>query len=190
VIMTKAEIQPLKTAYRLLNPGSVVLVSVGDGTRDNLFPVTWNTPVRQDPPMVAIASGKGHFSYPFIAELGEFGLNVMQASHVDAVLGCGSTSGREVEDKFARFGLTREKAGIIRPPLVGEAVASLECRVCQVVDMGSSAILVAQVVRALASTEHFREGQWRFDGGLELLHHLSGSRFCVSDREIKGRRPG
>ncbi|MBW2263040.1 MAG: flavin reductase family protein [Deltaproteobacteria bacterium] len=188
--MNKAEVKPLSSAYRLLNPGSVVLVSVGDGTRDNLFPVTWNTPVRQDPPMVAIVSGKRHFSYPLIVERGEFGLNVLQASLVDAVLGCGSTSGRDVEDKFARFGLTREKAGIIRPPLVEEAVASLECRVCQVVDLGSSAILVAQVVRALASTEHFREGQWRFDSGLELLHHLSGSRFCVTVSEITGRKPG
>jgi len=188
--MSKAEVKPLKNAYRLLNPGSVVLVSVGDGTRDNLFPVTWNTPVRQDPPMVAIVSGKRHFSYPMIVERGEFGLNVLQAPLVDAVLGCGSTSGRDVEDKFARFGLTRERSSIIRPPLVEEAVAGLECRVCQVVDLGSSAILVAQVLRALASTEHFREGQWRFDRGLELLHHLSGSRFCVTVREVTGRKPG
>ena len=188
--MNKAEVKPLGNAYRLLNPGSVVLVSVGDGKRDNLFPVTWNTPVRQDPPMAAIVSGKRHFSYPLIVETGEFGLNILQAPLVDAVLGCGKTSGRDVEDKFARFGLTREESSIIRPPLVEEAVAGLECRVCQVVDLGSSSILVAQVLRAVASTEHFREGQWRFDRGLELLHHLSGARFCVTVREVTGRKPG
>lgn len=181
--MEHAEI-PLPVAYRLLNPGCVLLVSAGDGQRDNLFALTWNTPVRKDPPMVAIVSGKRHFSYPLIASTGELGLNVPERALADAVLGCGSTSGRDVDDKFARFGLSRQPGKHIKAPLVGEAVAQLECRVSQVVDLGASALLVAQVVRAVAATEHFRDGQWRFDRGLELLHHLSGKRFGVSDRDV------
>jgi hypothetical protein len=56
------------------------------------------------------------------------------------------------------------------------------------VDLGPSALVVAQVVGAFACAEHFVDGQWTFAGGLELLHHLSGSRFCVSDREIRASR--
>jgi flavin reductase (DIM6/NTAB) family NADH-FMN oxidoreductase RutF len=107
---------------------------------------------------------------------------------VDEVLGCGSITGRTGVDKFERFGLSRQAATRIKPPLVEEALANLECRVCQVVDLGTSALLVAQVVAAVASTAHFEKGHWRFDDGLELLHHLSGSRFCVSDRVVVGRK--
>ena len=39
----------LAKAYRLINPGCVFLVSVGDGQRDNLFSVAWNMPLAKDP---------------------------------------------------------------------------------------------------------------------------------------------
>jgi len=184
--MKKTEVGT-SAAYGLLNPGSVVIVSVGDGEGDNLFSVTWNTPVRKDPSMVAILSGKRHFSYPFIERTGEFGINVPAASLVDAVLGCGTASGHDGIDKFDRFGLNRQKAEKIRAPLVKEAVANLECRVSQVVDMGASSLLVAQVVAARAVEDHYRDGKLVFDNGLELLHHLGGNRFCVSDRVVTGR---
>lgn len=181
--MDKAEVPPSE-AYRLVNPGCVTLVSVGDGERDNLFAVTWNMPVRKDPGMVAIVSGKAHHSYRFIASTGELALNVPDLAIADAVLGCGKTSGRDVPDKFERFGLTRERAARIRPPLVAEAVASLECRVCQVVDLGSSSLLVAQVLRAVASTEHYGPEGWTFAHGLRLIHHLGGADFAVSERAV------
>jgi len=180
--MDKANIQPLASAYRLLNPGSVVIVSVGDAERDNLFAVTWNMPVRKDPPMLALLSGKRHFSYPFIARTGELGINVPDASLADVVYGCGTTTGRKEPAKFARFNLTRQPSKRIKVPLVAEAVANLECRVAQIVDLGASALIVAQVLAASAATDHFRDGMWRFDRGLRLLHHLSGKQFCVSDR--------
>ena len=185
--MDKTKVEPLHLAYRLLNPGSVVIVSVGNGQRDNLFAVTWNMPLRKNPPMMALLSGKGHHSYPFIAETGEFGINIMTADKVDALYGVGTTSGQEVQDKFAKFGLTRQKAHQIKPPLVAEAVASLECRVCQAVDMGASTLLISHILEATADRKHFQGGNWLFEQGLELIHHLGASRFCVSGKEIRAK---
>jgi flavin reductase (DIM6/NTAB) family NADH-FMN oxidoreductase RutF len=186
--MEKVNIEASPNAYRLLNPGSVVLITVGDGNKDNLFTVTWNMPIRKDPGMVAILSGKSHYSYPFIVDTGEFGMNVPDISIVDAVLGCGTFSGRDVEDKFSRFGLTRQKAQKINPPLVKEAVAHLECRVCQMVDLGASSLIIGQIVAAAADPRHFQKGEWNFDNGLQLIHHLGGDRFCVSDKVIKANK--
>jgi len=181
--MEKSEV-PLGLAYKLLNPGSVTMISVGSSERDNIFSVTWNMPARKDPPKAAILSGKRHFSYPFIAESGEFGINIPDASLADAVLGCGTVSGSEVKDKFARFGLSRKEARRIGAPLVDEAVANLECRVCQVVDLGASSLLIADIVFAHASKRYFTDGMWNFDSGLKLLHHLSGSSFCTSEAKL------
>jgi len=176
-------------AYRLLNTGCVMVVSVGDGERDNLFSVTWNMPVRKEPPMVAIQSGKRHYSYQFIEKTGEFCLNVLTAELVDAVYGCGTTTGHKVQDKFSLFSLSRENAEVIQAPLISEAVANLECRVAQVHDMGASALIVANIVGARVHRNHFAGGNWVFDNGLKLLHHMGSSRFCVSEREIRAKPP-
>jgi flavin reductase (DIM6/NTAB) family NADH-FMN oxidoreductase RutF len=173
----------LASAYRLLNPGPVVIVSVAAGERDNLFTVTWNMPAAKDPPAVVLLSGRGHFSLPFIERTGEFAINVPDVSLADAVYGCGTTSGRAVTDKFGRFGLTRQPAMKIGAPLVAEAVANLECRVEVIHDVLGSALIVARVVAAQACNEHVIDGQWSFDHGLQLLHHLSGRRFCSSGAE-------
>ncbi|MBT3223264.1 MAG: flavin reductase family protein [Proteobacteria bacterium] len=184
--MNKSPVSPEK-AYRLINPGLVVLVSVGDGRKDNIFPVTWNMPLRKSPGMVTMLSGKGHYSYRFIEKTGEFALNVPDVSLVDAVFGCGTTTGFDDVDKFERFELTRGKAKKVRAPLVNEALAHLECRVCQVVDLGTSALLLAQVLCAQACDERCPKGNWCFDGDLQLIHHLTGNRFAVTTSEVKAK---
>jgi flavin reductase (DIM6/NTAB) family NADH-FMN oxidoreductase RutF len=181
-------IEPLSAAYRLLNPGVVVLVTVSDGVRDNVFPVSWNMPVARDPGMMALCVDKEHFSYPFIESTRELGLSVPDESLLDAVFGCGSVSGANVLDKFARFGLRRERGRVIMAPLVGDAVAGLECRVEKLVDLGDSAIVIGRVVAACARPEHFRDGSWDFDHGLRLIHHLGGDTFCVSERVRRAHR--
>ena len=137
-------------------------------------------PVRKDPPLVAIESGKAHYSYPFIARTGEFGINVPSAHIVKQVMAAGKISGAKTDDKWTSAGLTRQAASQIKPPLVAEALANLECRVCQVVDLGASALLIAQVVAAVADKDSFENGQWKFNKGLELLHHLGGNRFSIA----------
>ncbi len=185
--MQKSPVSPSK-AYRLLNPGPVVLVSVGDGERDNLFALTWCMPVRKEPGMVALLSGKRHHSYGFIEKTGELGINIPDASLTDAVLGCGSITGAREVDKFARFGLSRQPARKIRAPLVSEAMANLECRVVQVTDMGASALLVAQILVAQACTRRCPGGDWNFEDDLQLIHHLGGARFGVTERVIVAKR--
>lgn len=186
--MDKIDIETSLKAYRLLNPGLVVLVTVGNGEKDNVFAVAWNMPARKEPGMVAFLTDKGHYSYSLINESWEFGINIPDVSLVDAVYGCGSTSGRD-NDKFARFGLTRWKAQMIAPPLIKEAIAHLECRVCQVVDLGDTVILLAHILAATVDPRHFKKGLWSFDNGLELIHHLGANRFAVSSRAVNGAAP-
>jgi len=186
--MRKPIVEPLSAAYRLLNPGLVVLVTVGDDMRDNVFPVSWNMPVSRDPGMVAMCVGKEHFSYPFLERTREFGISIPDESLVDAVYGCGTVSGAEVSDKFARFGLMREQSRVILPPLVADAVAGLECRVVRNIDLGEAAIIVGQIVAACARPDVFRDGNWCFDRGLRLLHHLGSDCFAVSERMRRVRR--
>lgn len=171
--------------HRLITPGPVLLVSAGNGSDDNLFSVAWSMALRKDPPMAAILSGKGHYSWELIRATGEFGLNVPDASLAEAVLFCGRNSGRDLPDKFSAAGLTRTPAREIAAPMVGEAAAHLECRISQMVDMGYSSLLIAHVVHAEARKDCFSNGGWDFAGGLRLLHHLGGDRFSVSSEALR-----
>ncbi len=171
--------------HRLLTPGPVVMITAGDEDNDNIFSVAWATPLRKDPPMAAILSGKGHYSYPLIMKRGEFGINIPDASLARAVVYCGTNSGRDVSDKFAPAGLTRVKAKEIEAPMIAEAAARIECRISQVVDMGYSSLLIANILFAEVKKEYYSGGKWDFSGGLELIHHLGGSEFAVSDHSVK-----
>jgi flavin reductase (DIM6/NTAB) family NADH-FMN oxidoreductase RutF len=104
------------------------------------------------------------------------------------VYGCGTTTGFDVEDKFSRFGLTRHQAEKIKAPMVKEAVAHLECRVCQIVDMGASSLIIGQILAAAADPRHFQNSKWNFDNGLQLIHHLGGNRFGVSSQAVTAKK--
>ncbi len=63
-------------------------------------------PIRKNPAMVAILSGKRHYSYKFMQETGEFGINIPDATIAKQVIQCGKVSGYEMKDKFSEFGFT------------------------------------------------------------------------------------
>ncbi len=181
--MKKIEV-PLGEATRIINHGPCVLISVANNNRDNLFTVAWNMPVKKSPALVAIESSKSHFSFPFIETSGEFCINVPSASIVESVLKAGKVSGAVVADKFAHAGLTRARSEKIRAPRVAEAVAHLECKVKQIISIDSSAIIIGEVLCAVADETSFSNGVWQFDNGLKLLHHLGGNAFCISEKKI------
>jgi len=183
--MSVKRMQIVHNPHRLLTPGSVVVISVGDGQQDNLFTIAWNMALRKTPPMAAILTGKRHYSYPFLEKTGEFGINIFQAEMAPAVLGCGKVSGHDLEDKFATLGLQRTPAEHIKAPLVREAIATLECRISHVYDMGASALVMAQILQAQADPRYFHDGDWDFSGDLQLLHHLGGNRFAISERAVE-----
>ena len=180
--MNKREIE-LSQSVRLINHGPCILVSVGDGTRDNLFTVAWNMPIRKNPPLVAIESSKSHHSYPFIETTEEFCINVPPPAIAEKVLAAGKVSGAAVEDKFADVGLTREPSSVIKAPRVAEAAAHLECRTVRVVDFDTSALIIGEVVAAAAAEHLFEDGMWQPQNGEGLLHHLGGNNFCVSTQK-------
>lgn len=174
--------------HRLLTPGCVTLISVGDGRDKNIFPVAWTMPLRKAPPMLAILSGKSHFSYKFIKKTGEFGLNIPDKSIAKEVIKSGKISGKDVGDKFKHTGLTPISSSKIKAPLIEEAIARMECRVSQVTDMGSSAILIAQIIRVEVRSDCYNDGKWDFSQGLELIHHMGGNEFAISDHSITVQR--
>lgn len=133
-------------AGNMLYPLPAVLVSVADREgRDNLITVAWAGTVCTNPPMVSISVRPERYSYAMLRETGEFVINLTTEELAFATDYCGVRSGRE-GDKFQALGLTREAASKVAAPLLGEAPVNLECRVKQVLELGSHHMFVAEVL--------------------------------------------
>lgn len=118
---------PLSEVYGLLEPGPVVLLTTAHEGRPNVMTLSWHTMIDFEPPLVGCVLSSRDYSHDLLRESGECVINIPTAELADQVVGCGNTSGREI-DKFAAFGLTPVPAARVRAPLVGECFANLECR--------------------------------------------------------------
>ena len=129
--------------------------------------------------------GPRRHSYGLIQASGEFVVNVAPHEIAQQVLFCGRRSGRDV-DKFAATGLTAGKARHVRPPIVKECIAHLECRVVQDVGAGDHRFVIGEVLAA-----YTRAGVLRDDGLYDLsrvhpLLHLGRNRFTSTLAQFRG----
>lgn len=134
----------------MLYPCPVVLVSVADKNgRDNLITIAWTGTVCSDPAMTYISVRKSRYSHELLTSNGEFVINLVTEKLVRAADYCGVRSGRN-EDKFETAGLTRGAASSVSVPVVAESPVNIECRVTQVLELGSHDMFLAEVTAVQA----------------------------------------
>ncbi|HEY45099.1 MAG TPA: flavin reductase family protein [Anaerolineae bacterium] len=178
-----SEKQPVTTFHYLLHPYNTSLVTCCDAEGNpNIITIAWLIPVSVRPPLVGMSIGHSRFSYRLIRETGEFVINVAPYEIANHVLFCGRRSGRDV-DKFAETGLTPSEAQNVRPPIIKECIAHLECRVVQDVEAGDHHIVVGEVLAAYANRGVLEEnGLYRLSE-VQMLFHLG--RNCFTSIEGK-----
>lgn len=129
----------------LLGPVPPVLVSCGSLEKPNVLTVAWAGTICTQPPRVSISVRPSRFSYDLIKSSGEFVINLPTQALAKAVDWCGVKSGRDV-DKFEAMHLTAAPASQVGCPLVAESPVNLECRVFDVISLGSHDLFLADVV--------------------------------------------
>ena len=146
----------------MLYPLPAVKVSVTDGKgKDNIITVAWAGTVCTNPPMVSVSIRPERYSYHMIKETGEFVINLTTEDLAFATDFCGVRSGKDT-DKFKQTGLTKEKADIVKAPMIKESPVSIECRVKDIRELGSHHMFLAEVV-AVHADEAYMDQNNRFD---------------------------
>lgn len=141
----------------MLYPLPVVMVSVTDGEgNDNIITVAWTGTVCSDPPMLSVSVRPERHSYSMLKQTGEFVVNLVTRDLVYATDYCGVKSGREV-DKFREMKLTKLSASRVKAPLIGESPVNLECRVSQVIPLGTHDMFLAEIVAVHADRQYMDE---------------------------------
>ena len=129
----------------LLAPIPPVMVSCGTMEKSNIITVAWTGIVNTIPPKTYISVRPTRYSYSMIRESGEFVINLTTAALVRSADFCGIYTGRKV-DKFARCALTREPSPSLACPMIAESPLSMECRVTDVIPLGSHDMFLADIV--------------------------------------------
>ena len=130
----------------VLYPLPAVLVSCGATPEEyNMLTVAWTGTVCTTPPMCYVSIRPERHSYGIIRRTGEFGINLTTRRLARATDWCGVRSGRDW-DKFREMGLTPVASETVAAPLVAESPVNIECRVRQVVPLGSHDLFIAEVV--------------------------------------------
>ncbi len=165
---------PLSRVYRLLEPGPVVLLTTAARGRPNVMPMSWHTMLEFEPPLVGCVVSDRNHSFAALRGTRECVINIPSVELAAKVVRCGNTSGRSV-DKLRAFGLTPAPASRVRPPLIDECWASLECRVVDTSLVPRYGLFVLEVVKAWIDPARKAP---------RTIHHLGRGDFMVAGRRI------
>src|SRR4030042_714452 len=106
---------PLSRVYRLLEPGPVVLVTTARKGRANIMTMSWHTMMDFEPPIVGCVISNRNHSFDILKATKECVINIPTLELAEKVVGCGNSSGRNV-DKCKVFGLQPGTASGVKTP--------------------------------------------------------------------------
>lgn len=140
--MSKAIWKPGTLVY----PVPAVMISCGDSPdNQNILTIAWTGNINSEPAMTYISVRPERYSYNIIKQTKEFVINLTTKELVKATDYCGVRSGRDV-DKFKEMNLTKQKASVVKAPLIAESPVNIECQVTQIITLGSHDMFLAKVV--------------------------------------------
>ena len=147
----------------LLSPVPPAMVTCACGDEINIVTVAWTGILNSQPPKTYISLRPSRHSYAMIRESGEFVINLTSEALVHAADWCGIHTGAKV-NKFERCHLTPVPAQEVACPLIAEAPLALECRVTDVLPMGTHDVFFADIVAVDAEDSLLdRNGKLRLD---------------------------
>ena len=167
----------------MIYPLPAVLVSCGSSIEEyNLLTVAWTGTLCTNPPLCYISVRPERYSYEIIKRNMEFVITLTTKEMAYATDWCGVKSGKDY-NKFKEMGLTPGKATVVKAPIVEEAPVSIECRIKEIVPLGSHDMFIAEVVNILADDAYLDPETGAFElAKAEPLVYLHGGYFELGDK--------
>jgi flavin reductase (DIM6/NTAB) family NADH-FMN oxidoreductase RutF len=181
-------------AYHLLNslvvPRPIAWVStVSEAGVANIAPHSYFTVLSPDPPIVCFSSSGVKDTLRNVRFTADFVVNVV-GEELAEQMNLTSADFPHAESEFDFAGLSAAPADLVRAPRLAEAPASMECRLLQVLEIGSTPnhVVIGQVVRFHVAERVWRDG--RVDIGLmRPVGRLAGSGYSYTRELFRMDRP-
>ena len=127
----------------------------------NVMNAAWGT--MQERGNVALNLSESHKTVKNIKERGAFTVSIADAAHVIEADYFGVESGNNVEDKFARSGLTASRSDFVDAPIVNEFPICLECEFIEYQDNDYGCGVIGKVVNVTADESVMSNGKVDID---------------------------
>jgi len=147
----------------MIYPLPAVMISCGaEESEYNIMTVSWVGTLCTNPPMCYISVRPERHSYPIIKKNMEFVINLTTKNLAYATDWCGVRSGKDF-NKFSEMKLTPGKASVVKAPTIEESPLCIECRVREVLSLGSHDMFIADVVNVLADEKYINAETGAFE---------------------------
>ena len=166
---------PLSKVYQLLEPGPVVLLTTAHKGRANVMAMSWHMMVEFEPPRVACVVSNADHSFAALRATRECVIAIPALKLARQVVQVGNSSGRSI-NKFVAFGLTPAPAQRVKPPLIAECFANLECQVADTHLVNKYCLFVLEVLKAWIDPRQKNP---------KTIHHHGHGTFVVDGKTIR-----
>lgn len=169
----------MKTSWKpgtMIYPLPALLVTCGRVPEKwNVLTIAWAGTVCTNPAMCYISVRPERHSYELLCESMEFVINLTTEDMARATDWCGVRSGKDY-NKFSETGLTPIKGEKVSAPIIAESPLSIECRVKEIVKLGSHDMFIADVLNVQADDKYLdtETGKWQLDAAKPLVYVHGG----------------
>jgi len=147
----------------MIYPLPAVLVSCGSEESEyNIITVAWVGTICTNPPMCYISVRPERHSYPILKKNMEFVINLTTKDMAFATDWCGVRSGKNF-NKFSEMKLTPGKASVVNAPIIEESPLCIECRVKEIISLGSHDMFISEVVNVKADEKYLNDKTGKFE---------------------------
>lgn len=168
----------------LLNPVPVVMITCRNKEgKENVFTVAWTGTICTKPPMLSISVRPERLSYEYIKETMEFTVNMPHKKQTRETDFCGVRSGRQL-DKIKECGFTMVEGKDVNVPFIKECPVNIECKVKQIIPLGTHDIFLAEVVGSHVNENLMDENDKIHLEWANLISYSHGEYFPISNEPI------
>ncbi len=166
----------------MLYPLPAVMVSCKrPGERPNIITVAWAGTICTNPAMLSISVRPERYSYDIIKDTKEFVVNLVTEDLAYETDFCGVKSGRDV-DKFKELNLEEAESKIVSAPGIEKSPVNIECRVVDILELGSHHMFIANVVSVNVKEELLDEkGKFHLNDA-RLVAYSHGEYFSLGKK--------
>ena len=171
ILPDRFSFSPFLAMKETFKPGTMIypvpacLISCGSNLQElNVFTASWVGTICTNPPMCYVSIRPSRHSYGIVKKNREFVINLTNEHLAKATDWCGVRSGKDF-DKFSEMHLTPLKTNVINSYCIEESPLSIECKVRNIVELGSHHMFIADVVNVLADSRYIDQetGAFRLD---------------------------
>lgn len=169
----------------LLNPLPIVLISTTDENgNSNVMTAAWTGTICSDPVMVSVSIRKSRYTHSIIEKTKEFVINLPNeqlALYTDYV---GIYSGIKVNklNLPGKYKVTPIESNKVKAITIDECPIALECKVKQILELGSHDMFIAEVVSTSINEDYIDKDNKLNIKKANLLSYCHGEYYTLGKR--------